>query len=618
MHRLPFRYGRIFLFCWERDGVTEDELLYALRLLPVEITVVAPGDVQNALSEIASPAVIACVFVVSRKAVAYSTFAQSVDACVKALSSRREFRLFVYLRGIDREQLIAMAPSVAAVDDLVNSVQIGESTEQHQIANLVASVGRHLQQLPEILDLLKYERWKQMALHLVPLSNLVFMALFSLGWWRLVSQPQQTLESNLLPWILAMNGVLIYPLFLVFCSLGSTLRTGARFRIFALLLPLWFINTIPSSKLTANWPFLVAGFGAGILLDSSRRIWAQSRRELIAIPPPKQSEIDKGAPVAAGGRNWRMLTTGPVLESETSVFISYCRGSPWSSATASALHDALKEVKVPSFLDAEGITEATSWRHKLQQALGKATVFVAVQDSMTANSYWPTAELHAAVRSQVYSGLPSIIILRDATLTGRTHDQARSLLDNLLSQKGVDPTLLRVIDFRPDTPRNLARALTNFEPITVVNPAFSIILKLVLMPVRMILARIGVLGAAFTSIAAVVWVACQLLRFNIAAWLFAQGLTVPLLMLGAFCFGFVIRLTFASRFELRAIEAPQVFWIHLAVVLVLLRMLWAVGPTQSYLTTTFAVILGGFGFLAGCDFIAKSLPRSGKYREPPI
>lgn len=619
MNRLRFGYPKIFLFCWDRHDLTEEGFLNALHHLPAEIIVVSPSIVPNAIGEMSNPAVVACVFVVSSEAFADPTFGLSLQACAKELSSRKEFRLFVHLSGINRQQLIEIAHSVLTAADLLDSVHIGESSEQEHAYNLVRSVERHLQQLPEILDYLKYEHWKQTAVSLLPLSSFAFMIALALGWWRLALHTQETLESDVFPWILATIGATIYSSLLAVCSFGSTLRTGSFFRWGMALFPLWIINSIPSSKLVANWPFLIAGFGIGILLDSSRRIWAQFQREHIPVSPPKEGEVDK-RPVVAGRRLWQMLTTAPVLGAEPSVFISYSRASVWGTSTASALHEALKTVGTTSFLDAEGIAEGTSWRHKLQQAIGKATIFVSVQDSLTTTRHWPSAELNVAIQSQRYCGIPSIIILRDVTLAdGAPAETQASLLYTLLSQKGeIDPILLRIIDFKPDTPRHLARGLSNFTPASVVNPILSTILGYALVPLKVVLAALGSVGAGVSVIAIIVWFICHLLGINVETWLSARSLTVPVMLLDAFWLGFVIRLVFASRFELRVIDAPHMFWGHLGAVFALLWMLRVIVQTQAPLSIVFAIIIGGFGFLSACDFVSKSLPGSGKYRPPPV
>lgn len=614
----PFRFGlpKILLFAWNRHRLDEDGLSYALHRLPAEFVVVSPSEVPVAIREMATPAVIACLFVVSREALMDSTFAESVHACLNQLSARKEFRLFVHLSGISKQDLLASAHLVPAAD-LLDSVHIGESSEETEFGQLVQNIETHLRQLPEIFDYLKYDRWKRIAVGLVPLLTFAFLVALGLGWWRLAMHTKETLESDLLPWILATIGVCLYLSFLAICSFGSTLRSGNFLRWGMAIFPLWIINFIPSSKLVATWPFLLAGFGAGILLDSSRRMWAMMRRMQIPIVPPH--EVSDGQRVAlAGGRQWQMFTTAPVLEIEPRVFISYSRASPWGSATAASLHKAIKAVGVSSFLDADGIAEGTSWRHKLQEAIGKATVFIAVQDSLTASRHWPCAELNAAMQSQAYCGLPSIIIVRDSTLEKHARN-ASDLLGKLLSQEGeVDPTLLRIIDFKPDTPRNLAQGLVNFGPACVVNPALSTILNSLIGPMKVALAAVGSIGPALVIAVLLAGCALRLFGFKVEDWILAHNLGAACMIGAGFFLGFTLRLVFASRFELRIRDAPVVFWSHLWAVLALCWAMKALVPHEVPLATFIAIVLVGFGFLLACDFVSKSLPGSGNYRPPPV
>jgi hypothetical protein len=617
MKSFRFNLPKILLFAWDRHRLDEIGFSYALHHLPAALVVVSPSKVPAAIQQMARPAVIACLFVVSREAFTDSTFPESVRACLNQLSARKEFRLFVHLDGITKHDLLAFANSIPAAADLLDSVHIGESSEEEEYEQLVEHIEKHLQQLPEILDYLKYETWKHMAVGLSPLLNIAFLVTIGYGCWRLAVHREETLESIWLPWILATIGACCYLSFLAVCSFGSTLRSGNVFRWGMAIFPLWIINFIPSSKLLANWQFLLAGFGAGILLDSSRRMWAMMRRMKIPIVPSQETSASQKV-THSGGRQWQMLTTAPVLEVEPRVFISYSRASQWGSATAASLHTAIKAAGVASWLDADGIAEGISWRHKLQEAIGKSNVFIAVQDSLTASRHWPCAELNAAMQSQAYCGLPSVIIVRDSTLMKHTENKS-DLLDGLLYQEGeVDPTLLRIIDFKPDTIRNLALGLVNFSPACVMNPTVSTIINTFIGPMKVALAAIGSIGPGL--VIAVFFIGCVLRLFGlkIEDWIFAQSVG-PACMIGVgFFLGFTMRLVFASRFELRLKDAPIVFWSHLWATLVLF---WAGKSLVSHvapLTIFVAILLAGFGFLLACDFVSKSLPGSGNYHPPPV
>lgn len=602
---MPRVLPKILLLAWGEAEPIAD----ALDALPAQVL---PTSIADAAHRLLDPSVAACVLLLSRPALSEPHFAPLVRACSQALGRRQDFRLFVHLEGITRQELDDLAPSSPALADLLDLVQFSQSERPSGSGDLVENVAAHIERLPALLTALQFERWKQLALALVPLSNLALLLAFVAAWWQMTLHPQAMLESAWLPWILASLGVICYWSLLALGSFGSSLRTGGFFRIVMAAFPLWLISTIPSSKLVENWAFLLAGLCASILLDSSRRMWAQSRREHIRLSTPREGALPL-APGPVVGRRWQMLTTAPLLGGEARVFISYSHASPWGKKTALELHAALKVAGVRSFLDAEDIAEGTSWRHKLQREMGRATVFVAIQDALTSGRYWPNAELLAALESQRYCGLPTLIILRHASLAPQ--QPPANLLESLLVQKGaVDPSLLRVIDYQPDTPRHLALGLANFNAVSLLNPALAAILQFILAPVRIVFSTLGTLGPGFAILAGIAWLIFRSLGVDAAGRLQASGWGVALALLGAYWLGFILRLAFASRFELRAAEAPQVFWVQLLALAALAWVLWGLAPGLSPLWQVYAGIACGFGFLLACDFIAISLPASGKSR----
>jgi len=577
----------ILFFSWNRS-----DQVRALRHLPARIVV------PDSIDEISDASIAACLFVVSREAMLDPTFTEAVRACLNELGTRREFRVFVHLSGITKQNLLASAESIPAAADLLDSVHIGDSSEEGEFDRLVDNLETHLQQLPAILDYAKFEQWKRIGAALVPLLTLGYAVTFGLSSWMLTARPKELPTSDWLPWILASIAVMFYSSFLAIASFGSTFQGGALFRWAIALYPLWIINSIPSTKLVANWRFLLVGFGAGIALDSIRRMWAATRRLLI---PLTKSDAEPDVSVL-GRRRWQMLTTAPLLGIAPRVFISYSRASVWGSHTAAALHEAIQSAGVSSFLDADGIAEGTSWRHKLQYALGKATVFIAVQDALTASRHWPIAEMKAAIASQAYCGLPSIIIVCDPLWRKQM----------LIREHETDPTLLRIIDFKPETPRNLAQGLVTFEPASVVNPALSQLLDALLAPVKVGLALIGSLGPLLVFVVASTVAACRIFgsRIRIDDWIVAHGFAAPCMIFAAFLLGFIIRLAFASRFEQRPKKnAPHVLWIHLWAALGLLWLQEALYANVEPLTVFGASVVAGFGFLLACDFVSRTLPQ---------
>jgi hypothetical protein len=611
-------YPKILLFDWHRRDSIEETLPGAFQKLPAEIINVRPGEVKAAIGKMTDAAVVACVLVVSREALEASTFPRVSQACSGELSKRKEFRLFVHLSGISRQDLMSAADSKPAAADLLDSVHIGESSEQERFDNLLESIENHLCLLPEILDYLKYERWKRLAAGFGSLLNFGFIAALVVASWRLATNTEATVKSSQFPWIMAMAGALMYLSFLSVCSLGSNLRGGTLLRWGMALSPLWVVWLVHSSKLDMHWRFVIVGFAAGFFLDACRRGWSMMQREQIPISPSRDSIQDTAA--LAGKWRWRMLATAPVLGSSCRVFISYSRASSWGSSTAASLHAALKAAGVSSFLDAEEIAEGTSWRHKLQEAIGKATVFVSVQDQLTAARYWPSAELHAAIQSQAYCSLPSIVVLCDPTAREQVQTKSQTTtLDALLAQKSqVEPSLLRFIEFKADTPRHFAQGLLNYTPPSVMNPELGALFVTLLVPIRIFCGVLGNVGPAVAVIGMVAWCVTRLWGIKIEDWVLIHRLGTAWMLLAGYCAGFIIPIAFGYRFELRNAKPELVFRAYLATVLMLLWLEKGFVVRETPLAVLSAVIFGGLGFLASCDVVSTSLPSFRNYRKSPV
>ena len=343
-------------------------------------------------------------------------------------------------------------------------------------------------------------------------------------------------------------------------------------------------------------------------------MWTQKNRKQIRL---SLSEKEGGTSKVnfAGQWNWKMLTTAPVLGAEPNVFISYARGSSWGRATATELHASLKDLGIPSFLDVEGIIAGTSWRHKLQEAVAKATIFISVQDTLTASRYWPSAELNAAIQSQIYCGAPTIIVLHDHTLDEKT---SSGLLAELLARaEETDPAFFRTILCKDNTVKKLTNNLKSFRSIGVMSPAFGFIFSLLVGLIRMLLARLVVFGTIAVFFIGMVWGALSLFGVELDSALQHSGWRVFLFLLFSFLLGATIRLAFASRFEVQMKEATPNFWLQIVISLILCAMLNSLIIGQAPIGLVFAFICFCFGFLSANDFISTALPGSGKYRKPP-
>ena len=372
------------------------------------------------MPHILSKDVVGCVLILSKTAFEHSTFEEVVSICSQAVSMRREFRLFVCPYRMSKEELLQSAQKIRAVAELMDSVYITLNPNINPVDELISSLNAHSKAIYDILDYVEYEKWKSAGFRFSEIVNKLFglAMLVPLGYLGL---SEQALNSQWLPWILLIVGTVFFFSSLAILSLGSTLQTGRAMRFVVASYPLYIISIVPAPKLVENWSYMLAGFCLGFLLDTSRRAWAQYRRQIepiVVSEDPIQQEflLQQKLWRLPGHRYWQFLTTTPRIGMPPRVFISYARSSRWGLEVASELYKELEKVGIPSFLDVEKLQVGSSWRHKLGDALGTATILISVQDSITMPRNWPTAELASASVSQAYCGVPTIIVLRNEEL----------------------------------------------------------------------------------------------------------------------------------------------------------------------------------------------------------
>ncbi len=77
------------------------------------------------------------------------------------------------------------------------------------------------------------------------------------------------------------------------------------------------------------------------------------------------------------------------------------------------------------------------------------------------------------------------------------------------------------------------------------------------------LAAIGSIGPALVVGVSLIGLLLHFIGVRVDDWVFAHNLGGACMIGAGFLLGFIIRLVFASRFELRITDAPLVFWSHL-------------------------------------------------------
>jgi TIR domain len=417
---------------------------------PVSVLSISSDMAETFSQRALRPNVIGCVLLLSHRAIASPALSSVVKVSRLSLARRHDFRLFVCLRQMSMDEFRGHAEAVQSLKDLLDTVNLPQQSGPEAWSQVRRSVEDYIDSIPEIRNRMRFERLRDLGSVLVQLSNLLMLAAYTIGFGLLAFDREATLSGQWTRWILFIGGIVAFWSVIVFFSLWSRTRIGLFFRVGLASFPLYLSSSIPTTVLQENWVYVLTGLLTGLILDTLRRQWAAHARRNTRLRP----ELDAKASPPVGSVSWAVWTTAPLFSSESRVFLSYSRASAWGGDVARSLHHHLKALGIPSFLDVEGIAAGTSRREKLEEALGQATVFISIQDDVTALRLWPSAELEVAARSQAYRGLPAIIVIRHGDLTPA--NVPSRLLKVIFPQGEFDPSFLRVIDATPETPLYLA------------------------------------------------------------------------------------------------------------------------------------------------------------------
>ena len=424
-------------------------------------------------------------------------------------------------------------------------------------------------------------------------------------------QDGEALRSQWLPWIVAALGELLFYSVLCLLSLGTRVGKGGQLRLGVLLASPWFLRWIPSATLLGHWQFILGGFGLGFLMDTVRRYLAQEKRRSVAVELTGV-ELTPGQPAYHA-------SIVPVLGLPARVLISYARSSEWGRRTAFEIQGELTNWRIPSFIDA-GIFVGMSWRHKLKDELAEATIFISVQDEITAPRYWPAAELEAALRGQEYCGTPMVIVVRHPDLAvGELPAGTPGVVESVVQpRQTVDGSLLRIIDFREDTPRRLAQGLVYQRSVSLVGPGVGAAIYFVFMWPRIVLATLGTLGTlAGWTLAALLYY-LHSVGFDACVWLSERGMTEWTVLLAAFWLGFTVELWVSSRFRLNALKAGGLATVNLVAAAGLAGVTAYLLRCSLAFAYLWAVDGAGLGFLLAQDAVAVSFKKRDLSRRTPM
>ncbi len=550
-----------------------------------------------------------CVLVVSDLALKQPSFSEVVRACMLLMSRRADFRLFVHLHGLSYSELHSHATT--AVQDLMDTVHFPPIPDR--LDELERAIHAYLLNLPQIRDRMRFLRLKAAGCGLLRLFDLAQAGLmfWGIAYLAIHYQDGEALRSAWLPWILAGLGEMLFYSVLCLLSLGTPVGAGGSLRWGVILASPWFLRWIPMATLLHSWRYIAGGFGLGFLMDTVRRYLAQEKRRRVAV------ELT-GAEFTPGQCRYHASAV-PALGLAPRVLISYARSSEWGSRTAFEIQSELTSCRIPSFVDV-GMIVGTSWRHKLMDELAAATVFVSVQDEITAPRYWPAAELEAALRGQENCGTPLVIVVRHPEMAVRELPAGTpGIVESVVHpRQTVDGSLLRVIDFTEDMPRQLARGLVYHRSVSLLGRGVGGAIYVVFMWPRIVMATLGTLGTAAGWLIAVLLYFQHSTGFDTCVWLNDRSMTEWAVLLAAFWLGFTVELWVSSRFRLNAPEARGLATVNLAAAVGLAGAIVYVLKCSAPFAYLWALVGSGLGFLLAQDAVGVSFKKRDLSRRSPV
>jgi len=296
------------------------------------------------------------------------------------------------------------------------------------------------------------------------------------------------------------------------------------------------------------------------------------------------------------------------------VFISYTRASLWGQKLAGTLSQRLNAGGAGVFSD-HAITEGTSWRRALNQNLGHASVLIALVDTNTVLREWPAAEVEAGLLGQTIAGSPQLIVIRAADLSPPDDDAwhwlpvFRTVLAPREDQRESGPMVLADSD---ETIENIAAALRpqSYRAQGVFPHALAkLLLRLWAIP-QMLVLLLGSVGA-IAGYVALIFVLLHLARIDVVGWLTQEHVLTALFACSCLWLGYTLRLTLASRFQLRHARWRQITATHRTACIGLAALIAILSLCVSPLAIACSSLIGviSFGVADGyCEARARREP----------
>ena len=575
------------------------------------------------------------VITLQNAALCHMAYVEFLQTCIDQVCQRDDFRVYLLLEDVSDEQIrqsqsTSDDPAERVLARLMDTVQWSSDSTVVSIAQQVHA------QVKTLEETRRQSQWRRVRLstaaiasHVATVIQLLCLApsLF-LVFWLPVWDTHATLReyAGHEREVAVICGIVAVPLLMLllfsYTRYGPFLVRMYEQRLGILYAGVGSVIGAPVMgvpvRLHAPLSWIAVGLVSGFLLDASRRHGYAVRRQRHDIS--LQTIARRHGRLGVRLRRQAMPTwidplRAPLLPlAFPHVFISYTRASQWGEQLAGDLSRRLAAAGAGVFSD-HAIPEGTSWRRALNQNLGRASVLIALVDAATVVREWPAAEMEAALLGEAMAGSPRLVIIRAPGFPPPDDDAwrwlpvFRTVLAPRKDHRESGPIVLVDSD---ETMDNIAAALrpkSYFAQGVFPNELAELLRRLWAIPqfLVLLLGSAGVIAGYLGFVLFLLYLA----GLDVAGWLTQAHLQTTLFATYCLWLGYTVRLTLASRFQLRHSRWRHITATHLNACIGLAAMVAILSLGASPLAITCGSLIGVISFCVAhgyCEDRARHEP----------
>jgi len=382
------------------------------------------GDFSSIKTVLSDQNNIAVVLIIDKDWLAEQDFLTLVSILLRKISSREDFRFYVFLADLSLQEFnqITESPKADILGDLVDTVQLSQFNDANQV---IEQLKEYKKQHRNIRLGMLGKKIRIAAANITIFSGTIiqliclaaaalFISLYFLKW------NLTFLETLGSPFSLAA-GIIVFPIILYIIYIISNLAEAGKylFNMFIglglIVLGIWVVKDIAGAT-----PIYIISIFFGIVLEYFRRASYNDRRLLTRIDINNVTHPHQELPISVrntiNGANTNPFSCPFSTDQRPILFLSYTRRSEWGKKLALKLNNKFRLLQSESFLDVADIPTGSNWRQTLNSGFGKANVFISLIDEFSLERSWPAAELECALRVEGKYAIPRIIVLKKQDL----------------------------------------------------------------------------------------------------------------------------------------------------------------------------------------------------------